>query len=86
MYTIIISKSVQKQIDKFPQSLISRIAQKVQQLANEPRPLGVVKLKSYDNQYRIRVGDYRIRYKIDDTQLIIGSIPQKPGFFEKPGF
>jgi mRNA-degrading endonuclease RelE of RelBE toxin-antitoxin system len=35
------------------------------------RPDGVVKLKSADNEYRIRIGDYRVRYEIGDEELII---------------
>jgi mRNA interferase RelE/StbE len=40
-------------------------------LAENPRPEGVVKLKGYENEYRIRIGDYRVRYEIKDQQLII---------------
>ena len=70
-YTILISKFVQKQLDKLPNSVSHRVDEKIQQLTQEPRPAGVVKLKGYKNQYRIRVGDYRIRYEINDTQSII---------------
>jgi len=41
------------------------------QLAENPRPDGVVKLKGADNEYRIRIGDYRVRYEIGDEELII---------------
>ena len=68
-YTILISKSVQKQIDKLPNPVNFRIKDKIRQLTENPRPSGVVKLKGYENQYRIRVGDYRIRYEISDAQL-----------------
>lgn len=70
-YIIVISKSVQKQIDNLPNDFKDRIVEKIQYLADEPRPDGVVKLKSSDNEYRIRVGDYRVRYEIDDTNQII---------------
>jgi mRNA interferase RelE/StbE len=68
-YDIIISKSVQKQIDKLPNAMVIRIVKKLRELSTEPRLQGFVKLKGYDNQYRIRVGDYRIRYEINDSQL-----------------
>jgi mRNA interferase RelE/StbE len=48
-----------------------RVAEKLQQLAEEPRPSEVVKLKGTDNEYRIRVGDYRIRYEINDQDRTI---------------
>ncbi len=70
-YTIITPKAVQKQLDALPDDVYERIAVKVQQLAENPRPDGVVKLKGYENEYRIRIGDYRVRYKIEDRELTI---------------
>jgi mRNA interferase RelE/StbE len=70
-HRIIISKSVQKQIDALPNEMSDRVAEKLQQLAEEPRPFGVVKQKGSNDEYRIRVGDYRIRYEIDDKDKSI---------------
>ncbi len=62
---------MQKQLDALPDDVYERIAVKIQQLAEDPRPDGVVKMKGFDNEYRIRIGDYRIRYEINDKELII---------------
>ncbi|MEG4417362.1 type II toxin-antitoxin system RelE/ParE family toxin [Microcoleus sp. LAD1_D5] len=70
-YTIIITKAVQKQLDALPDDVYERIAVKVQQLAENPRPDGVVKLKGSENEYRIRIGDYCVRYEIEDQELRI---------------
>ncbi|QSJ14399.1 type II toxin-antitoxin system RelE/ParE family toxin [Nostoc sp. UHCC 0702] len=70
-YTVIISKSVQKQIDNLPNDVIERVIEKIQNLALEPRPEGIVKLKGSDNEYRIRIGDYRVRYEIDDENQLV---------------
>ena len=70
-YTIITPKAVQKQLDGLPDSIYERIAAKIQQLAENPRPDGVVKLKSGDREYRIRVGNYRVRYEVDDQKSIV---------------
>jgi mRNA interferase RelE/StbE len=70
-YQIIIPKPVQKQLDKLPNSVYTKIIKKIQLLAVNPRPEGVIKLKGSDNEYRIRIGDYRLRYEIKDEQLII---------------
>ena len=70
-YTIITPKAVQKQLDALPNDVYDRIAEKIEQLAAAPRPDGVVKMKGSDNEYRIRIGDYRVRYEIDDEDLII---------------
>lgn len=70
-YTIITPKAVQKQLDALPNDVYNRIAEKIEQLAEDPRPDGVVKMKGSDHEYRIRIGDYRVRYEIDDKELII---------------
>lgn len=67
-YSVIISKSVQKQINQLPASIKSRVQDKLLLLKSEPRPAGVVKLKGYEHQYRLRVGDYRIRYEVFDEE------------------
>jgi mRNA interferase RelE/StbE len=70
-YTIVIPKAVQKQLDALPNDVYERIAAKIQPLAEDPRPDGVTKMKGTDNEYRIRIGDYRVRYEIDDKELMI---------------
>jgi mRNA interferase RelE/StbE len=69
--TILISKAVQKQIDDLPNDIRERVLEKIQHLVDEPRPDGVIKLKGSVQEYRIRVGDYRVRYEIDDENGII---------------
>jgi mRNA interferase RelE/StbE len=70
-YRIIIPKSVQKQLNKFLQKQRQRIIESIKFLADVPRPDGVKKLKGYEQTYRIRVGDYRVIYKIEDQEMII---------------
>lgn len=66
-YTIITPKAVQKQLDALPDDIYDRIAVKIQQLAEDPRPDRVVKMKDFDNEYRIRIGDYRVRFQRRQT-------------------
>jgi mRNA interferase RelE/StbE len=63
-YTIITPKAVQKQLDTLPDDVYNRIAVKIQQLAEAPRPAGMVKMKGSDNEYRIRIGDYRVAMRL----------------------
>jgi mRNA interferase RelE/StbE len=70
-YTIITPKTVQKQLDALPNAVFDRVAVKIQQLGEDPRSDGVVKMKGADNEYRIRIGDYRVRYEIDDEDAIV---------------
>lgn len=69
-YRIEIKKSAQKEIRSLPQQDIERVVSKIQQLANNPRMPDSKKLSSLD-QYRIRVGQYRILYEIHDDVLIV---------------
>ena len=70
-YTIVIPKNVQKQLDILPSDRYDRIDTKIQQLAKNPRLDGVVKMKGSENEYRIRIGDYRVLYEINDKNLTI---------------
>jgi mRNA interferase RelE/StbE len=70
-YTVIIPKTVKKQLDALSNNVYKRIAVKIKQLAKNPRPEGVVKLKGTESEYRIRIGNYRLRYEINDEKLII---------------
>ena len=70
-YQVMTPKSVQKQIMALPSEIADRINTAILDLADESRPDGVTKMKGFDHTYRIRVGDYRIIYKIDDEELII---------------
>ncbi|NMF86266.1 type II toxin-antitoxin system RelE/ParE family toxin [Nodosilinea sp. P-1105] len=70
-YSIVVPKSVQKQLDKLPEQVYQRILKKIRLLSDEPRPPGSLKLKGVEAEYRIRIGDYRLRYKIDDDKQII---------------
>ncbi|VEP17086.1 hypothetical protein H1P_5470002 [Hyella patelloides LEGE 07179] len=54
-----------------PKNIQRKIIEIIELLALEPRPVGVVKLSATENLYRVRTGDYRIIYKIQDKFLLI---------------
>lgn len=70
-YTVIVPNPVQKQLDSLPDDIRNRIVGKIVPLAENPRPQGAIKLKGYDNEYRIRIGDYRVRYEIRDQESVV---------------
>jgi mRNA interferase RelE/StbE len=70
-YQVIIQTSAQKQLKSLPVEISTRIESKIDVLVNEPRPDGCRKLKGKSNRWRIRVGDYRIIYSIDDENLTL---------------
>jgi mRNA interferase RelE/StbE len=63
-----------KQIKKLPSELQERIQVKIDDLATEPRPNGVKKLKAKENTYRIGVGNYRVIYDIFDDILVVSVV------------
>jgi len=69
-YKIEIKKSATKEIAKLPKNILKRILTKIQSLSNEPRPNGCKKLTA-DEKYRVRVGDHRILYCIEDDKLVV---------------
>ncbi len=70
-YHIEFVKQAAKQLKTLSNEEQQRIKIKIDVLANDPRPDGVVKLTGEDNLYRIRVGNYRIIYSIQDNQLLV---------------
>ncbi len=73
-YDIELSRAASKQLKKLPVSARERIQAKIDELADNPRPNGVVKLEDLDNGYRIRVGAYRVLYDIFDDVLFINVV------------
>ena len=49
----------------------ARIDRKLESLADNPRPAGCKKLKGYKDQWRVRVGDWRVVYIIDDAAKLV---------------
>ena len=69
-YSIVVRKSVSKDLDRIPKRDAQRIIKAIRSLATDPRPPQSRKL-SGDEKYRLRCGVYRILYEIQDDQLII---------------
>ena len=67
MYRLEVSHTAHRQIRKLPAQTQDRINNAIAGLAGNPRPPGVKKLTVRDG-YRIRVGDYRVLYQIDDSE------------------
>ena len=69
-YTIIIPNSVKKDLDRVPDSVFKKVLTVLHQLEINPRPSGCKKLKGR-NAWRVRTGDYRIIYEIEDENVKI---------------
>ena len=67
MYRVFLERAAEKQLRQSSARLHDRVIAAIQALAKNPRPAGCRKLAGTDNDWRIRVGDYRIVYEIDDA-------------------
>jgi mRNA interferase RelE/StbE len=69
-YKIVFKQSVAKDLRPIPNKDVQRILKRIAQLAYDPRPPGSEKLSSAE-KYRIRQGNYRILYTINDDLVIV---------------
>lgn len=69
-YRVVMSPAADRAVAQLPKEVRRRIAERLAALSDNPRPPGSIKLAGQDS-YRIRVGDYRIIYTINDQQLLI---------------
>lgn len=70
-YVISFRSTAEKQLEELPKIYYQRVRNKIINLTNNPYPPGCEKLKGGDKEYRIRVGDYRVIYRVEHTQLVI---------------
>lgn len=69
-YTVLITKTVQKQLNRLPDDLADRLEQKMLSLEEDPRPYDCRKLKGRE-AYRLRLGNYRFIYEVSDKVLVV---------------
>ena len=70
-FSVAIKASAQKELDALDNTRFTRIDSKIISLADNPRPAGCKKLRGYKDQWRIRVGDYRVIYLLDDARALV---------------
>ena len=69
-YSVFIKPSAAKELEALPQDDLNRIVPRIRGLSTDPRPSGCAKLSGQE-RYRIRQGDYRIVYTVDDGQRAV---------------
>jgi mRNA interferase RelE/StbE len=68
-YLVVIAPTAKKEMTRLPKKMLERIVKAIDSLADDPRPHGCLKLEGHENRYRIRVGDYRVIYSLEDDVL-----------------
>ncbi len=69
-YKIYFRKSAAKELRKFPNPTVQKVIKRIEALAIDPRPVGCEKLTGQEF-YRVRQGNYRIIYSIQDDELTV---------------
>ena len=71
-YVVIVAPAVEKLLDQLrDRKLSARLWEAIGALADDPRPPRVKKLAGREADWRIRVGDWRIIYRVDDGRLVV---------------
>ena len=70
-YKIKWKNSAKKELKRLPKRVIAKIISVVEQLPNNQHPIGSKKIVGTEHTYRLREGDYRVVYSIEDSYLII---------------
>jgi mRNA interferase RelE/StbE len=80
IYRIEFTAKAEKELKKLPRQTVTKILDKVSHLSTEPKPHGHKKLTNFhipnapDELYRIRIGDYRVVYSIEEDVLTIAIV------------
>ena len=84
-YSINIKKSVEKDLKKLPNSVTSKVVEAIENLKDNPYPRQSKKLRATERTYRLRVGDYRIIYQVDEErkEIIVYYVRHRENAYEK---
>jgi mRNA interferase RelE/StbE len=70
-YSIGISRDALRTLAKLDKPVRRRLQAAIDHLGDDPRPHGAIALRGFAGAYRVRVGDYRIIYTVEDSKLVV---------------
>jgi mRNA interferase RelE/StbE len=70
-YRVVFARSARRELERLEMSVARRIIARIDALATDPRPPGCVKLQGAADLWRIRIGDYRVVYSVDDDARVV---------------
>lgn len=70
-YRLVIASRAKTELEAIPSPTFDAIEKRILALGEDPRPPGCKKLKGNDRTWRIRSGNYRVLYQIDDSAKIV---------------
>jgi mRNA interferase RelE/StbE len=71
VYEVLLERRAERDLKKLPQEMFYRIIPKIKVLSENPKPAGCRKITGSKNDWRIRIGDYRIIYEIDEKEKAV---------------
>jgi len=70
-YSVEVKPPARKELEALSDDLLARVVRKLDSLRDVPRPAGSKKLKGHEDHWRIRIGDWRLVYIIDDAAKLV---------------
>ena len=70
-YEITLARSARKELERLTRPVQLRVLRRIESLGSNPRPAGCRKLEGADDLWRMRIGDYRVIYSIDDSRQLV---------------
>ena len=70
-YHVDITSTAQREFKRLPPEVVRKVDAAIVDLEQTPRPHGCTKLEGTEDEYRVRIGDYRILYVIDDKAKLV---------------
>ena len=71
MYEVLLERRAERDLKKLSQAMFYRVIPQIKDLSENPRPSGCRKITRSKNDWRIRIGDYRIIYEIDEKEKAV---------------
>lgn len=71
MYEVYLERRAEQDLKRLPSEIFHNIVIHIKELSKNPRPFGCRKITGSKNDWRIRAGDYRVVYEIDDKLKVI---------------
>jgi mRNA interferase RelE/StbE len=82
MYTFEWKENALRNLEKLESSLVKRIVKKVEDMIEDPFSCDVKKLKGFHNYYRLRVGDYRVIFELNNSSIIILKVGHRKHIYD----
>lgn len=67
-YDLVLRPAAERDLKGLPGGVLTRVERAIEKLRENPRPPGCKKLTGFENEWRLRIGEYRVLYVIDDAQ------------------